>query len=126
MSELAPWIAIVVSLAVFGFSVWTHNSKVSTQRMRNLEVRIEHKAEKNAVETLTMQAALIVGRVDMVEDRSSRMEERFKYLPDINDSHAMALSISQMRGDVQALAQRVAELVRLIERQERDPVKMSG
>lgn len=98
MQELAPWLAIAVAAASLVYAIVSNNSKASSANLTK---------ELDAMRT---QIAGCVGRVDIVEDRASRIEQELKHIPEKDDMHKLAIEVTECRYDIRALAQSVSEM----------------
>lgn len=108
MQEFAPWVAVAISAAALLYTVITNNNK-------SLSGRIDAKADKVEIEAMRTQIAGCVGRVDIVEDRVSRIETEMGHLPDKDTVHEIALQVSEARFDIRALAQSVDNIRKSVE-----------
>lgn len=115
MQELAPWFAGAIALAALVYTIIANNSKASSYRLRQIENRIDAKADKVELESMRTQVAGCVGRVDIVEDRTTRIETELGHLPDKDSIHTIALQVSEQRSDIRALAQSVDNVRKSVE-----------
>ena len=115
MQEAAPWISIAIAAAVFLYTVIANSSKASSVRLRMIEQRLEQKVDKSDFELVRTQIAAGVGRVDIVEDRTSRIETEMDHMPDKDAMHTLALQVSEQRSDIRALAQSVDNIRRSVD-----------
>src|SRR5262245_57184385 len=96
MQDIAPWVVtILVAVANIAFTVVQTNKKASADSLNR------------ELELIRTQISLSVGRVDIVEDRVSRIETEMEHLPDKDSMHTLALQVSEQRSDIRALAQSV-------------------
>lgn len=61
-------------------------------------------------EKAQQQVALVLGRVDLVEDRATRIETNMQHLPDKDQHTHLALQVAEMRSDIRALSARIVTL----------------
>jgi hypothetical protein len=57
--------------------------------------------------TAAAAAEAVTGRVDQLEQRLVRIESELPHLPDRESVHRLELSVSDMRGDMRAMAERM-------------------
>jgi hypothetical protein len=70
MSELnlyAPWFAVAVAIASFVYSVINNRSKDTESKFTQIDEKIATKADAGTV-------AALIGKVDLAEDRVTRIE----------------------------------------------------
>src|SRR5262245_59234749 len=91
MNELAPWFGGLVGLAAIIYTAISNSGRA-------------HKTELDEMRT---QIATAVGRVDMVEDRTTRLETGMKHIPEKDDFFKLSLQVSEQRSDIRALAQSI-------------------
>lgn len=116
MGELAPWLGPLIALAALLYAVSTNrNTKFEKifaeckEGLSSLKKELDGKADGTVAQTA-------IGRADMLEDRTSRIETELKFMPDQASQHRVELSVAEMRSDIRALAERVEQIVRAIER----------
>lgn len=77
---------------------------------------IEKLTEKFAAKDVAIQTASLAARLDILEDRVSRVEGNVEHLPDKDETHKMALAISDMRGEMKAISERLTPIAATSER----------
>jgi hypothetical protein len=112
MQEIAIWASLVIATASLAFSVYNARSK----RFHLLEVRL------GAVELLanlkvgTTELLSLDARVDLLEDRATRLEGCFEHLPDKDVTHRLELSIQNLRSELSVLSERMKPIGAIADR----------
>ena len=93
LSDWAPWVAIVISIAGFLHSFLSGRSKQNDERF-----------------------GVIAGKVDAVEDRVTRIEGELKHLPDKNATHRLELTLAEMRTELRGVTESMKPIKAMAER----------
>lgn len=84
MEFIAPWIAVAIAAASLAFAVYSYRSRAASERVTGIE-----------------------GRVDKLEERTTRVEAEIRHLPDKDSTHRMELAIGDLRADVRVIAEQL-------------------
>lgn len=102
VKDLLPWLSLVVAVAALVMPYLTNRSK-------DLDKKIEGKADAILVGTLA-------GKLDLVEDRVTVVENDLKHLPDKETTHRLEMSIGDMRAEMRGLAEKMKPIAAIAER----------
>ena len=102
IKELLPWLSLVVAIAALVLPYVTNRSK-------NIDKKIGEKADGILVGTLA-------GKLDLLEDRVTVVENDLSHLPDKETTHRLEMSIGDMRAEMRGLAERMKPIAAIAER----------
>jgi hypothetical protein len=97
-----PWLGLVVALAALVMPYITSRSK-------DIDKKIDNKADAIHVGTLA-------GKLDLLEDRVTVVENDLEHLPDKETTHRLEMSISDMRGEMRELNAKMKPIAAIAER----------
>jgi len=80
LNEVVPWISAAIALSALIYTIVANRQKA---------------------QTLTVIA--LAGKVDILEDRCTRIESDLKHLPNKDDATEIKLSLAELKGEVAAL-----------------------
>jgi len=109
LSTLAPWGALVLSIASFWYSIASSRSKENDEKIASMSKWIESKASKDHVEVLHE-------KLDLVENKVAVIENDLTHLPAKETTHRLELSISEMRTEMRGLTERMKPIAAMAER----------
>lgn len=120
LNAIAPWVAIAISIGALVYAVRRDRSLKNDTRITNLNTKIEavdakidvvaeSKAGKGTVEVL-------LKKVDVAEDNITRITGELKHLPDKDVTHRLEMAISEMRGEVRGLTERIQPIAAVADR----------
>lgn len=109
MNDMVPWIGIAISLATLAYTILSSRSKANFSRVREIERKLNDKADG------VSQAAL-AGKVDIVEDRVTRVETDMKHLPGKDIAHKLEVSLTELSGRVEMLTERLVPVTAMASR----------
>lgn len=98
-----------VALAALAYTVITQRKKASAEALGKIEAKVEAKADVALV-------SVLVDRVDDVKDRVTKIEDQLEHMPDRETTHRLELSITEMRGEMKTLAERMKPVAAISER----------
>lgn len=117
-AEIKEWlgvIAIIVSLAGTLYTVLTRPGKEAGDKAQR--VGEETAKDIKAVDKRVSDAIAERDRkIDALEDRVSRIEGELRHLPDRATVHRMELSITEMKGDMKAIVERLTPVAAIADR----------
>lgn len=103
------WLGPLVAAASFIFMVMSARGKATNDRVAAIEAKLE---TKGSGETL----GLLVGKVDLAEDRISRLEGTIETLPSRDQTHELALALREMKGELGILTEKLRPISHTTER----------
>ncbi|MFT0861738.1 DUF2730 family protein [Ancylobacter sp. G4_0304] len=98
-------------LAAFGliYSIASSRGKAANDRVAKIETKLEEKASATTVQ-------VVVGKLDIVEDRVSKVEGELKHLPDRDITHRLELAISKLEGRIEVMDERLQPVAEMAKR----------
>jgi archaellum component FlaC len=116
LSEIAPWVAIVMSAATLWYAISTNRSKATDKKIEKLETG--HESLKTWIEAKASreQVGVLAGKIDLVEDRVTIVENDMRHLPDKDTTHRLEVSISEMRGEMRGLTEKIKPIAAIADR----------
>lgn len=113
MEELRLWAPIILSIVGIVYTIMSTRGKAKDERVKAIEDDVASlKVEK--VSSVPFQA--IVGKVDIVEDRVSRLEGEMQHLPTRQQTHELALALREMKGEIGILTEKLKPISATTER----------
>lgn len=128
LSALAPWVAITVAIGSLFYSIFNGRSKA-------LEDKLELKASKEVVEAIgdrvnekasREQVAILASKLDLVEDRATRIESDLRHLPDHDTVNKLEGMISVLSRDVGILSERIRPVAAIADRLQEKILETAG
>ncbi len=114
MPELRDIIAVVNLAIALGTIAYARLTRASKEAVELVEKTERHVAELEKATAADLAVRDI--KIDKLEDRTSRIEGELRHLPDKGQVHRMELSLTEMRGDMKALTERIVSLAGISER----------
>jgi hypothetical protein len=108
-ADLAPWAGFVFSIIVLLRSEFNGRSKKIEERFVSIETWLESKASKD-------QFGFLAGKLDIVEDKVTIVQNDFKHLPDKETTHRLELSIGEMRTEMRGLSEQMKPIREMVAR----------
>lgn len=130
VNDWAPWVAIAISVASMLYGIFNSRSKENEQKFAVLEERIE--ARVTSIQTsLDGKAAkdtvaIIHGKVDLLEDRATRIESDLRHLPDHSTVNKLESMIGKLSGDVGILSERIRPIASIADRLQEKILEQAG
>lgn len=109
LPTLAPWLAVILSAASLYYSIANNRSKDTSEKFILLDTKIETKADRSHV-------GILAGKLDIVEDKVTIVQNDLKHLPDKDITHRLEMSIGEMRTEMRGLAERMKPIGAMAER----------
>lgn len=106
---LLRWGPLLLSFVSVAYAIASSRGKAASERVSTLEGKLEKKAEKDVV-------AALVGKVDILEDRNSRLEGEMRHLPSREQTHELALALRDVRGELGVLTEKLKPISHTSER----------
>ncbi|UPJ65276.1 hypothetical protein [Bradyrhizobium sp. 191] len=119
VNDWAPWVAIAVSVASFLYAIVTGRSKDNDKRFTQLQELIDKKASTETV-------AIAVGKLDLLEDRATRIETNMDHLPDHQMVTTLQGMIGKLTGDVAVLSERIRPIASIADRLQEKILEQAG
>lgn len=119
VSDWAPWVAIAVSVASLLYAIVTGRSKENDKRFTQLQEQIDKKASTETV-------AIAVGKLDLLEDRATRIETNMDHLPDHQMVTTLQGMIGKLTGDVAVLSERIRPIASIADRLQEKILEQAG
>jgi hypothetical protein len=109
MSEILPWLSPIGALGALVYTIWTNRQKASAAALETLAAGLSRKADSETV-------ALLSAKVDILEDRATRLEKDFEYLPSKDATHRLEVAIGELRTHVASLSERIKPVSAMADR----------
>lgn len=113
LQALVPWLALAVAVGNFGFMIFVFRSGRNETRIGEVEGKVnalgETKASKDHV-------AVLAAKVDVVEDKITRIETDLEHMPDRETTHRLELSIGDLKTEMRGLSEKVKPIGAIAER----------
>ena len=103
MAEIRDWLGGVALLVSLGGTAWAWISSPARAAAA--------KADKAAEGLEKLDA-----RVDLIDERVARVEAELAHLPDKSQMHAMQIELTELRGELRVLTERLAPLAAITAR----------
>ncbi len=81
IENLPAWLAVLISAGTLAYAIFSTRSKATAQKVSSIEKR-----------------------VDIAEDRITRLESDMKHLPDKDSSHRIELTLQELRGQIATMS----------------------
>lgn len=111
VNEFAVWAGPLIALATLAYAIITNRSKTHSQQIGTIQQAIAT-VERQVVETKSQ----VNVRVDGVEDRVVKIEATMAHLPSKEATHHLELSLTEMRGELRTLAERIKPIAAISDR----------
>jgi hypothetical protein len=108
-NEYAGWIAVAISAANLGYLIFNGRQRRVDKKFEDIDEAIRGKAD-------ALAHGVLVGKVDLVENRMTVVENDFKHLPDKETTHRLELSIAEMRTEMRGLSEKMKPIGAIAER----------
>ena len=93
-----------------GHKLHIHNrTKAKAEKVRDIERTLNGKAESITV-------AALAGKVDVLEDRVTRLETEFEHLPSRDTTHRLEVAMGDLRTELSALSERIRPVSAMADR----------
>lgn len=125
VGSYAAWAAVVIATGSLIYSFVSNRAG----RFRQLEEKVEEKASKDWLLEVSGKVdrvdnakadresvGIVAGKLDVVEDRVTRVETDFKHLPDKNTTHRLEIALGEMRAEMAQLSERMKPLGHIADR----------
>lgn len=119
VNDWAPWVAIAVSIASMLYAIITGRSKENDKRFAQLQEQVDKKASMETV-------AIAVGKLDLLEDRATRIETNMDHLPDHQMVTTLQGMIGKLTGDVAVLSERIRPIASIADRLQEKILEQAG
>lgn len=107
--SLASWVSVLVSILAAAIAIVSARSKATTEKVESLQRALEAKADRESL-------SLALAKLDLVEDRATRLETHVQHLPDKDAAHRMEMSISSLAGEVRVMMEKIRPIAATCER----------
>ncbi|WP_316191273.1 MULTISPECIES: DUF2730 family protein [unclassified Bradyrhizobium] len=111
LNELAPWVAIAMSIASLVYAVLNGRSKKIDDEMQALR-----KAHKDEYDATTIRIAATKAESDQVKDRLTRLEADMAHLPDKDVTHRLEMALGSMQAEMRELNAKVRPIAAMADR----------
>ncbi|MBR0962204.1 hypothetical protein [Bradyrhizobium japonicum] len=130
VNDWAPWVAILIAAASFLHSFFNGRSKENEKRFAVLEERITDKVDdiKSGLEGKASKetVSIAVGKLDILEDRATRIESDLRHLPDHTTVNRLENLIGKLSGDVGVLSERIRPIASIADRLQEKILEQAG
>lgn len=130
VNDWAPWVAILIAAASFLHTIVNSRSKENEKRFAVLEERLDDKVKAIQTQLETRAAketvAIAVGKLDILEDRATRIESDLRHLPDHSTVNKLESMIGKLSGDVGILSERIRPIASIADRLQEKILEQAG
>lgn len=109
MNAWVPWIAVAIAAASLLYTIFNGRSEKNAEKLAILDTKIETKADKGTV-------AAAIGKLDILEDRATRIETNLAHLPDHKTVNKLEAMIGTLSKDVGVLSERIKPIGAMADR----------
>lgn len=109
INDWTPWVGFAMSVATLLYTIFNGRSKKTEERFIAIEAKVETKASKDHV-------GVLAGKLDVVEDKVTIVQNDFKHLPDKDVTHRLELVIGEMRSEMGQLTERMKPIAQMASR----------
>jgi hypothetical protein len=95
-----PWIAVVISAASLLYTIFIGRKKDTEEKFKAYDIRL----------------GAVAGKLDVVEEKVTIVQNDLKHLPDKETTHRLELSIHEMRTEMRGLTERMKPIGAMAER----------
>lgn len=125
--EWLSFIALCVALGSPLVLLWLKSQfatkdEIAALRLQNSDLKkdcdaaIAKCSEQFAPKDLGVQIAAHAIRIDRIEDRTASVEGEMRHLPDKQTTHRLELAISDMRGEMRAMGEKLSPVAAIADR----------
>jgi hypothetical protein len=130
LSAWAPWIAVALSAAAFLYSVIKDRSKEDARQFETLEEKLDDKVSE-LQRTIELKAGkdtvgILHGKLDIVEDRTTRIESDLRHLPDQSTVNKLEGMIGSLSTQVGVLSERIRPVAAIADRLQERILEQAG
>ncbi|MEY9358995.1 uncharacterized protein YPO0396 [Bradyrhizobium yuanmingense] len=130
INDWAPWVAILIAAASLAYSIFNGRSKDNEKRFAVLEERLNDRVD-DLKEGLEQKAAkdtvsVAIAKLDLVEDRATRIESDLRHLPDHSTVNELQKMISKLSGEVGVLSERIRPVAAIADRLQEKILEQAG
>lgn len=111
VTDLAPWVAIVVSILSAIYAALNGRSKKVDADMADL--RKDHKADHDAT---AIRLSAMKSENDMLKERITRVESEIEHLPDKDATHRLEMALASMQTEMRGLSEKVKPISAMADR----------
>lgn len=118
ISELKDWLSVLataVALASLLYTFLTRSGKEAGEKVAELQKQTLA-ALGDIQKQITKSLEDRDRKIDQLEDRVSRVEGELRHLPDRATVHRMEIGITEMKGDMKAIAERLGPVAAIADR----------
>lgn len=119
VSDWAPWVAIALSAASMLYGLFNGRSKEIDRRFVETKALIDLKSDKEVV-------TVVVAKLDLLEDRATRIETNMDHLPDHQSVAKLEVLIGKLSGDVGVLSERIRPVAAIADRLQEKILEQAG
>lgn len=119
VGALVPWLALVLAAASFYYTIHNNRSKDIDRKLESVTTDLASKASNTVTAALT-------GKLDLLEDRTTRVETEMKHLPDHRAVSKLEGMINQLSGEVGILSERIRPVAAIAERLQEKIMESAG
>lgn len=119
VNDWAPWVAIAVSVVSLLYAIIAGRSKDNDRRFADQQKQIDEKAAKDGV-------AVAVAKLDVLEDRVTRIETNMDHMPDHQMVTTLQGMIGKLTGDVAVLSERIRPIASIADRLQEKILEQAG
>jgi len=112
VNELLAW-APLLSVVLAGVALWrtisSDRSKETSAKFKLIDEKLEAKASKEHV-------GLLAGKLDIVEDKVTIVQNDLKHLPDKDATHRLEIALGKMESELGKLSEQVKPIAHMANR----------
>jgi hypothetical protein len=112
VNELIAW-APLISVVLAGIALWRSfsgdRSKELKDKFEAIDLRLDTKASRD-------QVAILAGKLDIVEDKVTIVENDLKHLPDKDTTHRLEIALGKVESEMGKLSERMKPIANMADR----------
>ncbi|UFZ05493.1 DUF2730 family protein [Bradyrhizobium ontarionense] len=111
LSELAPWVAVAVSIGSLVYAILNGRTKKIDE-----EIAAINRGNKESYDSVAIRFAGVKAEVDQVKDRLTRVEADMAHLPDKDVTHRLEMALASMQTEMRGLNEKVKPIAAMADR----------
>lgn len=104
LAHILPWLSPTVALAALAYTITSNRSRAAKQEFEKFR------------EDTSLREAATAAKVEVLEDRVSKMEGELRHLPAKDDVHQVQLALKELQGEVKGLATQITPIGKIADR----------
>lgn len=104
LSSLLPWVSPTIALAALAYTVLSNRSRAAKGEFDKLSERVGLKDES------------LLAKIDVLEDRVSKVEGELRHLPDKDTAHRLEMAVARLEGRLETMDERLKPVAAMASR----------